>query len=697
MIWDEPFRLLQLNLRLIDAKDLNVRQMVDEIASYGATAILANAGGIMAWYPTRLSHQRQVPHLATDFLGEVTEACHRRGISVLARLDITKGHVEDFERHPDWFRIAADGNPVIVRELVETCFSGPYWQRFNFEMLDEILEQYPVDGIFYNHFRYLTCYCARCRSRFTETTGLALPVAEDWNDNAWRALVSYRYQALADYAKRVRTRVREQRPEAIVCWDYELATDNPPYARDSGWGPPLTSQADVIASIAFNRLTRPLPKWIYQPGEQASLGRASFRKPTCVILTYSAIFGNRRHAQPPDQLGRDIIQIAARGGAPGVALSGTFSQDDRKALPVLRHVYHFLKRHTDLYHDLRSEAEGAIVYSQRTADWYGRADAVSRYLTHYRGCYEALVHEHIPFEVLDLESHPGALARYRVVVLPNVACMTEETAATLDAFVQNGGHLIATHETSLYDAQGQPLKTFALRSLGRQFVKRRLMQGTYLLAKDRGLLGPVFHETGLIGLGLERPYGGFGPFVPQVDVDAPGGEGEFIFTTGTGQEDLLLSNPVTNNVPEFSYWEGEIGTPGLTINRFGAGTASLLPWGVGRLYHTYGLPECRSLLGRLVDLALGPRRLRTDAPLSVETILGSSRNRTVVHLINSTGLESKPLLEAVPVGPITLSVRGVATRATSLTDGTPLPVTREGDEVKVVISRLGLFGVVVIE
>lgn len=107
---------------------------------------------------------------------------------------------------------------------------------------------------------------------------------------------------------------------------------------------------------------------------------------------------------------------------------------------------------------------------------------------------------------------------------------------------------------------------------------------------------------------------------------------------------------MTNNVPEFSYWEGEIGTPGLTINRHGRGEAVYLPWGVGRLYHLYGEVECRHLIGRLVERALGGPR-------------------TVLHLINSTGVESKPLLECVPVGPVAVGLRGRASTAQALVAG----------------------------
>ncbi len=61
--WKKPLLMLQQNLRLIDAKGVSstelAKQLIDEIEHYGGSAILANAGGIVAWYPTALSFHRR--------------------------------------------------------------------------------------------------------------------------------------------------------------------------------------------------------------------------------------------------------------------------------------------------------------------------------------------------------------------------------------------------------------------------------------------------------------------------------------------------------------------------------------------------------------------------------------------------------------------------------------------------------------
>ncbi|MBI4277337.1 MAG: hypothetical protein HY660_02675 [Armatimonadetes bacterium] len=703
--WTQPFLLLQPNLRIADAPGLDPAALVREAARYGADVYLANGGGLVAWYPTRLAYQRPCPGLACDYLGQVTEAAHARGMRVLARIDATKGYEDDYRAHPDWFRVTADGHPVRVRELVESCFTGPYWQQFAFEIADEILTRYPVDGIFFNAYRYPTCSCPRCAEAFAAATGHDLPRREDWEDPAWRALVEYRYGALAEYTARMVAAIRRRRPGAILGVDQELVTDDPRHSRESGWGPALTRTFDLVTAIAFNRLTRPLPRWIYQAGEAALMGREGFGLPTCVLLTYSAIFGNRRAAQPPAQMARDIIAIAAHGGSPGVALSGTFAQEDRKALGAIRETHRFLRVHRDLYARMRPAANVAVVYSQRTADYYGRGDPWDRYLSEYRGIYEALVHAHVPFSVAELEVLVERGTECAMLVLPNAACLGDAEAAWLDAFVARGGRLLVTYETGLYDGAGRRREDFALGCLGRRAVETRSMAGAYLRIADRRLLRGLEHAD-LLPLGMERPYGGFGPLAPEGQPS----EGMVVFTKPSPDAsdqrcDLMVTNPVTNNVPEFSYWEGEAGTPGLVVNRHGDGVAVYLPWMAGRLYHRYGVPEVPTLIGRLVDAAMGWRRpLLTDAPASVEVTLhrlaapapraagagirAATRVRAgarrggdgwMVHLINATGLEGKPLPDVVPVHDIEVRVLGKMRACRALALGKRLPVTyREG-------------------
>ena len=118
--WKKPFLMLQQNLRLIDAKGVSstelAKQLIDEIEHYGGSATLANAGGIVAWYPTELSFQKPNEFLEGDFVGDILAEAHGRDMRVILRLDVSKQYDEQYEPHPDWFIHDRQGKPLMIIE-----------------------------------------------------------------------------------------------------------------------------------------------------------------------------------------------------------------------------------------------------------------------------------------------------------------------------------------------------------------------------------------------------------------------------------------------------------------------------------------------------------------------------------------------------------------------------------------------------
>ena len=103
-----------------------------------------------------------------------------------------------------------------------------------------------------------------------------------------------------------------------------------------------------------------------------------------------------------------------------------------------------------------------IVASEQTRTLYAQA-ALPMYFSHTLGAFRAFMEKHIPVRVLteqDLED--ANLHGMRVLVLPNVACMSDRAAEVVRRFVNAGGGLIATFETSLYDENFQKRSDFAL-------------------------------------------------------------------------------------------------------------------------------------------------------------------------------------------------------------------------------------------
>ena len=111
-------------------------------------------------------------------------------------------------------------------------------------------------------------------------------------------------------------------------------------------------------------------------------------------------------------------------------------------------------------------ANVGVVYSEQTNLKYGGQPWQQNSRDHETGMYHALVEDSMPFEMVnDKMLDKEQLKPFKLLILPNIAALSNEQCNQLKAFVENGGSLVATFETSLYDENGKARKNFALADL----------------------------------------------------------------------------------------------------------------------------------------------------------------------------------------------------------------------------------------
>ena len=170
--YHSPFRMFQTNLLEVDA-DMDVERVLDFIEDFGCDTWLVNGGGILSFYPTKLEHQTRNPYLdrrpSGDLFGDAVAAGHRRGIRVMARMDFSKVSEAVADRHPDWLFVDPQGGRQEAEGQVSVDPSSGYYQEKLLEVLDEMIDIYPLDGFFFNRCRFNEHDYAKrttaCRSR----------------------------------------------------------------------------------------------------------------------------------------------------------------------------------------------------------------------------------------------------------------------------------------------------------------------------------------------------------------------------------------------------------------------------------------------------------------------------------------------------------------------------------------------------
>jgi hypothetical protein len=115
-----------------------------------------------AYYPTKIG--KMYPGLKVDMLGQMVKACHARGIRVAAYFNTGIDH-EHARLHREWCKVDKEGRVYNFKEkghwFRDLCLNTGYGEHI-LGMVREVLDQYPVDGIFLDCFDLRGCYGHEC-------------------------------------------------------------------------------------------------------------------------------------------------------------------------------------------------------------------------------------------------------------------------------------------------------------------------------------------------------------------------------------------------------------------------------------------------------------------------------------------------------------------------------------------------------
>jgi hypothetical protein len=263
---------------------------------------------------------------------------------------------------------------------------------------------------------------------------------------------------------------------------------------------------------------------------------------------------------------------------------------------------------------------------------------------HILGWYQALVEARIPFEMVhDRLLDPAHLASLKTLVLPSVAALSDAQCDQLRAFVESGGGLVATHETSLCDEWGVRRKDLGLADLfGVRFTGRveGPMQNSYLRLEPDALTGK--RHPLLAGLeDAPRIING----VRRLDVE----------TTRPFPNPPLTLIPSYPDLPMEKVYPRVTKTnvPQVYLREFGTGRVVYFPWDVDRTFWEVLAPDHLALLRNAVTWATNEDPPVTVAgPGVLDVTVWRQKASLTVHLVNLTNsmMMKGPVRELLQVG-----------------------------------------------
>ena len=640
--------------------------------------VVVNAGGIVAYYPTKIPFHKQATYLkGLDLFGDLCRAAHEDGLAVFARMDSNRAHEEFYDQYPGWFAVDLDGKPYKAGELFLSCVNSPYYDKHIPSILTEIASKYKPEGFTDNSWSGLTrdsiCYCNYCQKSFREKTGNELPEKKDWNDKTYRAWIKWNYERRLEIwdlnnkttkaaggehciwagmnSGSIRGQSHYFRDYKEICSRAEIIMlDEQARSNDNGFQHNAQTGNLIHGLLGWDKLV-PESMAMYQGG-----GGANFRVASKV----------------PEEARMWMWSGIAGGIQPWWHHVSAYHEDRRMyktAEPVMR--WH--KQNEQYLINRVPVANVGVVWSQLNTDFYGRDQPGDLVELPWRGMTTALLRARIPYMPVHADHIERDAGNIKVLILPNVAAMTDSQTEAVRKFQQAGGNVIATGDTSRFDEWGDPRSDYALGDLfGAHYItdnnnrseEQKLAGNVYhtylrLLPELRSQVdGPAngkepavkgtrhkilegFEETDIIPFGgrlqrLKLDQGSVVPctFVPQFPVYPP--------------ETAWMREPVTD-------------IPGLVIRESaGAGKVVFIPADVDRMYAVNNHPDHANLIKNVVKYMLGnDALLDVQGPGLLDIHLYKQNDLLVMHLVNltSTSTWRQPVEEYIPVGPINVKIR----------------------------------------
>jgi hypothetical protein len=312
-----------------------------------------------------------------------------------------------------------------------------------------------------------------------------------------------------------------------------------------------------------------------------------------------------------------------------------------------------------------------MVWTQQNVDFYGREAAEERVTLPRLGARDALVEARIPSIPVHADHVDRDARDLRVLVLPNIGALSDAQCAAIRRFVERGGGLVATGETSRYDAWGDQRADFGLAGLFG-------VNTTGVHHGSSGAADPSWETW------AQHSYLRLSPATAARHAILAGFEDTDILPFG-GRLEVVRAQPMAavpvTFVPPFPIYPPETAwmqqpasaLPAVVLNELpGGGRVAYFAADLDRCFGRDYLPDHASLLANAVRWAARDRiPLQVDGPGLIDCHLYEQPGRLIVHLVNLTnpGAWRPPVHELVRVGPLRVRVQvpeGVVGRSAHL-------------------------------
>ncbi|HNS32635.1 MAG TPA: beta-galactosidase trimerization domain-containing protein [bacterium] len=576
-------------------------------------------------YPSRAALSNKSIKADGDIFGKVCRLAKENGLEFIAYysmlLDDALG-----EEHGDWLQVNYEGQKVKMEHYHMFCMNSPY-RDMVFRHIEEIAGLFEIDGFMFDiqYFNSRSCFCKWCREKFSKKYGYELTLQNLGRVENMLDFFEFKKDCRRNFIMTAVNRAKKIRKNLVFTWNGGGADRKLDSCADFLGGeahPPAYLECAVTAKL-FQSLGKPFDLWMPESigswGHWSLTTSETLKGMSAIAVSHGGAIGIN-HVAPPcgDYAGRVF---------PGV-------------YDTLGEVMKWVKEREPFCAGYKTIPVTAILMSDKSCRLEqfslmlekriplhfssGRPD-----MKNIQSALQLLKENSIPVDILNTGIDPERIFEYEAVIIPDMVYIDRKTEKTVRRYVENGGRILATYTSSLYNAKAGLKANFGLADV----------------------FGADFHsfsDYSVIYIDSLHPSLKKGiPDLPMLVKDAgfqqnPYNKAIYCRVRENGAVLAEFTEPVIESDWKKGYHiyhdhapaGKKTGNPAIILNKFGKGISVFMPFPILQANSFQPNPWYRHLVKSILGYMGVPQKIKIDAPVSVSVTATSKGRETLLHLIN---------------------------------------------------------------
>jgi hypothetical protein len=624
--------------------------------------------------------------IRNDYIQQAVEAGRKYGVGIFAYFNVL---LDDkvAEQYPAYRMVNSKGEQILAYNYYKSlCPNSPYLQIVK-ERLAELLHTHDIQGLFFDitYFQPDTCFCRYCCEKFEMEYGY--PLSTDIQRNKKELKDWY------EFRRKSRYNLLEELVKAVQ------SVKNIPITWNRSCGYRIGHiEIDRYASFLSTEFHAPQyldgiigTKWGHSRGKH------------CKITVPFELSGWGDWTLCPKNSMKAVFSTIIANGC-GIYInhvpypSGEFASTiNENTLGEIKANFDEIKLIEPWLQNCASVPDIAVLYSLQTLrlfEWFNpsssstNANSTYDFYASIYGIVKMLLYGNRHFDILAEDSIQKRANEYNVIILPDAACLEDETLPVLREFVKNGGKLIATNFTSLYDNAGHRKDNFALSDLfGVDYEASSNYSVDYMYDFIQGIGGGV-------------------PDMPILVKDAEAKSlrvsmNQSAIKIATQIEPLFEASIDRHVYHQHAHPARRSAFPSIVINHVGKGQCLYFASQIFTSFFKTGSPWLKKIFLNSLDLIYKDPLIQVDAPTSVQVYLMQQHDKYILHLVNINDVKidiSMSSMESmIPIHNTVVNIRIDAKRVYTVPDMQELDFTSSDGRVQFTIDKIDVHKIIVIE